>query len=251
MNNTSDSNCRPHAKGVALIALQAMTPNAIAEHSEITRQAVSKHLRILAECEMLKRRCEGRKIYYQLEINKVKEVDQWLDPFRKICTLLFDLVADKEKNALILRREFAANRQLVWDCYTKSELLDQWFAPAPLTTQTKSMDFSEGGHWHYAMVDPKGTAYWSYTSYLTIKPIDYYISLDAFSNEAGEINHDLPRAEWLVVFRDQEENTLIETVVKYQSPSDLERVIEMGVEQGIKSILEKLDQFLVTTLYNQ
>ncbi|MEQ9209596.1 MAG: SRPBCC domain-containing protein, partial [Pseudomonadales bacterium] len=73
--------------------------------------------------------------------------------------LLFDFIVDKKKNTLTIKREFAGNRQLVWDCYTKSELLDQWFAPRPLSTKTKSMDFSEGGHWHYAMVESDGKEY--------------------------------------------------------------------------------------------
>jgi len=69
---------------IALIASQAMTPNALAEHFDTTRQAVSKHLRILNECQLIKQKQSGREIYYQLNINKMKEVDKWLDQFRKI-----------------------------------------------------------------------------------------------------------------------------------------------------------------------
>ncbi len=69
---------------ITLIALQAMTPNAIAEHFDTTRQAISKHLRILTECELVKPKQEGREIYYELEIKKMKEVDKWLEQFRKI-----------------------------------------------------------------------------------------------------------------------------------------------------------------------
>ena len=69
---------------IALIAVQAMTPNAIAEHFDTTRQAVSKHLRILTECELVKQAHQGREIYYQLEIDKMKEIDKWLEQFRKI-----------------------------------------------------------------------------------------------------------------------------------------------------------------------
>jgi len=69
---------------IALIALQAMTPNAIAEHFDVTRQAISKHLRILTECELVKQEYQGREIYYQLEIDKMKEIDKWLEQFRKI-----------------------------------------------------------------------------------------------------------------------------------------------------------------------
>lgn len=160
--------------------------------------------------------------------------------------LQFDFTVDKENSQLTLRREFLANRQLVWDCYTKSELLNQWFAPKPLTTKTKSMEFEEGGHWHYAMIDTSGTEYWGYTEYVTIKPIDYYTSLDTFSNEMGEVNKDLPGAKWKVEFIDNGERTLVETVIQYNSFADLETIIQMGMEQGMTMTLEKLDELLET-----
>ena len=75
---------------IALIALQAMTPNALAAHFDTTRQAVSKHLRVLSECELITQKQQGREIYYQLQINKMKEIDQWLEQFRKIWEERFD-----------------------------------------------------------------------------------------------------------------------------------------------------------------
>ena len=75
---------------IALIALQAMTPNAIAENFHSTRQAVSKHLRILTECELVKQEQQGREIYYSLEIKKLKEVDKWLNQFRKLWETRFN-----------------------------------------------------------------------------------------------------------------------------------------------------------------
>lgn len=75
---------------ITLIALQAMTPNAIADNFNTTRQAVSKHLRILTECELVKQEQQGREIYYSLEIDKMKEIDQWLNQFRKIWETRFD-----------------------------------------------------------------------------------------------------------------------------------------------------------------
>ena len=75
---------------ILLIAFQAMTPNAIAEHFDTTRQAVSKHLRILTECELVKQEQAGREIYYQLNADKMKEIDQWLEQFRKIWENRFD-----------------------------------------------------------------------------------------------------------------------------------------------------------------
>lgn len=75
---------------IALVALQAMTPNAIAENFNTTRQAVSKHLRILTECELVKQEQLGREIYYSLEIGKMKEIDKWLEQYRKIWETRFD-----------------------------------------------------------------------------------------------------------------------------------------------------------------
>lgn len=156
--------------------------------------------------------------------------------------LQFDFLADKEKNTLTIRREFAADRQLVWDFHTKSELLEQWFAPRPFTTKTKSMDFREGGYWLYAMIDPTGPEYWGRMDYLKIQPTEKYTGLDAFCDDKGEINPELPRAEWNVTFTDLGENALVETVVTYNSLADLETVIQMGMEEGMTSTLEKLDE---------
>ncbi|MBB6501350.1 ArsR/SmtB family transcription factor [Pedobacter cryoconitis] len=69
---------------IALIAIQAMTPNAIAQHFDTTRQAISKHLRVLTECELVRQGHQGREIYYQLEIDKMKEIDKWLEQFREL-----------------------------------------------------------------------------------------------------------------------------------------------------------------------
>jgi len=75
---------------MVLIAAQAMTPNTIADHFDMTRQAVSKHLKILTECELVKQEYQGREIFYQLEIDKMKEIDEWLDQFRKIWESRFE-----------------------------------------------------------------------------------------------------------------------------------------------------------------
>jgi uncharacterized protein YndB with AHSA1/START domain len=160
-------------------------------------------------------------------------------------TMQFDFIVDKEKNTLTVKREFAANRQLVWDCHTKSELLDRWFAPAPFTARTKSMSFRDGGHWLYAMVAPDGKEHWGRTDYLKINPIKNYTALDGFCDEHGNLNPDLPRANWNVTFQDFGQNTLVQTVVTYKSLADLETVISMGMKEGLTATLENLDDLLV------
>ena len=86
---------------IALLALQAMTPNALAEHFDTSRQAVSKHLKILTECELVTQEHQGREIYYRLEIEKMKEIDEWLEQYRKIWETRFsqldDLLAKTKK----------------------------------------------------------------------------------------------------------------------------------------------------------
>ncbi|ABG58385.1 ArsR/SmtB family transcription factor [Cytophaga hutchinsonii] len=79
---------------ILLIAAQSMTPNALAEHFDISRQAVSKHLRILTECELVKQEYTGREIYYQLEVNKMKEIDHWLKQYKKIWESRFNQLDD-------------------------------------------------------------------------------------------------------------------------------------------------------------
>lgn len=75
---------------ITLIATTAMTPNALAEHFHTSRQAVSKHIKILAECELIKEEKTGREIYYKLEVDKMKAIDQWLEQFRKIWETKFN-----------------------------------------------------------------------------------------------------------------------------------------------------------------
>jgi uncharacterized protein YndB with AHSA1/START domain len=160
--------------------------------------------------------------------------------------LQFDFLIDKEQNTMTIKREFAAKRQLVWDCYTKSDLLDQWFAPKPLTTKTKFMDFREGGYWHYVMVTPDGQEYWGRMDYQTIQPIENYTSLDGFCDDSGALNPELPRSNWNVTFSDVATRTLVVSIITYQSSEALQQVIDMGMEEGLTSTLGRLDELLLT-----
>jgi uncharacterized protein YndB with AHSA1/START domain len=158
--------------------------------------------------------------------------------------LQFDFVVNKDQSAITVAREFAAPRQLVWDCHTKSELLDQWFAPKGLTTKTKHMEFREGGYWHYAMITPDDQKFWSRLDYKTIQPIDGYKARDGFCDETGAVNFSMPAAGWNVSFTEKDERTLVTTVVQYASPDALQTVLDMGMRDGLTSTLERLDELL-------
>jgi uncharacterized protein YndB with AHSA1/START domain len=158
--------------------------------------------------------------------------------------LRFEFVVDKERRTITVIREFDGRRQLVWDCHTKSELLDRWFAPKPLTTQTRHMDFRPGGYWHYAMITPDGQKFWNRLDYKTINPIDGYTAQDGFCDEAGSVNPAMPGSNWDVTFADKDARTLVTTVVQYASAESLQASIDMGLKDGMASTLERLDELL-------
>jgi len=110
--------------------------------------------------------------------------------------LTFDFSVNRENKTITVNREFAAELPLIWDAYTKSEILDKWWAPKPWKAITKTMDFREGGHWLYAMVGPSGEEIWSLTKYDNIQIQKKLSGFDAFADEAGKVNKDMPRAAY-------------------------------------------------------
>ena len=158
--------------------------------------------------------------------------------------LTSEFLVDKTTGTLTIRREFDAGQQLVWDCHTRRDLLDQWFAPKPLSTRTKHMDFRAGGYWHYAMITPEGDEYWNRLDYLSIDPISGYTAMDGFSDAAGTVNPNMPRSQWTVTFAEAGSRTLVTTSVLYASADDLQKSIDMGLEGGMASTMQRLDELL-------
>jgi uncharacterized protein YndB with AHSA1/START domain len=158
--------------------------------------------------------------------------------------LQFDFTVDKESKSINVKREFAANVKLVWDAWTKPELMDQWWAPKPYQTKTKFMDFREGGHWLYCMVSPENIAHWCKADYISIIPYKMYKGLDAFCDEEGIVNEEMPRSNWCITFNDHGETTLVEIVIEFAELSDLEKNIELGFKEGFTMALGNLDQLI-------
>ena len=158
--------------------------------------------------------------------------------------LQFDFIINKENKTVNIQREFAANLDLVWDAWTKPELLDLWWAPKPYQTKTKSMDFREGGRWLYAMISPAGEKHWCINDYKKIVPKKMYAGLDAFSDENGVINEEMPRTEWTNTFSENTTTTMVSIVAKYDSLADLEKIIALGFKEGLTMALQNLDQYL-------
>ncbi len=162
--------------------------------------------------------------------------------------LKFDFVVNKEKNTVNVEREFAANLELVWEAWTNPEILDQWWAPKPYKTRTKSMDFREGGMWLYEMYNTEGEnpqeCHWCKNDYIKIAHQKMFSGLDAFCDEKGVVNQAMPRTQWTNEFNENGEKTLVTITAKYESLSDLEKIIEMGFKEGFTMAMENLDQYI-------
>lgn len=160
--------------------------------------------------------------------------------------LQFDFLVNKETNTVNVKREFAANLELVWEAWTNPEILDQWWAPKPYRTQTKSMDFREGGTWLYFMISPQGEKHWCKNDYLKIEHHKNYTRLDAFCDENGIVNTEMPRTSWTNTFIENKngETTSVQIVATYESLADLEKVIALGFKEGFTMALENLDQYI-------
>jgi uncharacterized glyoxalase superfamily protein PhnB/uncharacterized protein YndB with AHSA1/START domain len=158
--------------------------------------------------------------------------------------LLFEFTVNKENNTVNVTREFAANLDLVWDAWTKPEILDQWWAPKPYKNVTKSMDFTEGGTWLYYMISPENEVHWCKNDYLKINPKTSYTGLDAFCDEYGNTNTDMPRTEWTNTFTENTETTTVSIVAKYESLEELEKVIAMGFKEGFTMGMNQLDEYI-------
>lgn len=158
--------------------------------------------------------------------------------------LLFEFTVNKENNTVNVTREFAANLDLVWDAWTKAEILDQWWAPKPYKNVTKSMDFREGGTWLYYMLSPENEVHWCKNDYLKINPKTSYTGLDAFCDEHGNTNTDMPRTEWTNTFTENNNITTVSVVATYESLEDLEKVIAMGFKEGFTMGMNQLDEYI-------
>tara|TARA_R110002050_G_scaffold56512_3_gene127150 strand:- start:112845 stop:113819 length:975 start_codon:yes stop_codon:yes gene_type:complete len=160
-------------------------------------------------------------------------------------SLLFNFTVNKDNNTVNIQREFSGNLDLIWDAWTKPEILDQWWAPKPYKTVTKSMDFREGGMWLYYMLSPENEKHWCKNDYLKIEPKKSYTGIDAFCDENGSVNKDMPRTQWTNTFTEEQLNkTLVSIVATYESLADLEKVIQMGFKEGFTMALENLDQYI-------
>ncbi|HEV3412105.1 MAG TPA: SRPBCC domain-containing protein [Puia sp.] len=158
--------------------------------------------------------------------------------------LLFDFTLDKSKKTVFINREFDADLSLVWDAFTKQEILDQWWAPKPLASKTKVMNFKVGGRRFYAMVTPEGQERWSIQKYTSISPKTNFKFLNAFADK--DENPELPGSEWDLSFSEENGKTKVSVSIYNESLERMEKMIEMGFKEGFMMTLKSLEDLLAT-----
>lgn len=156
--------------------------------------------------------------------------------------LRFDFTVDKATKTALVTREFAAERSLVWDAFTKPEILDQWWAPKPFTSKTKYMDFKVGGRRFYAMVSPEGVDRWSIQEFTSISPKTNFKMSSAFADK--DENPELPCSDWDLNFSEQNGITTVRVSIYNESLARMEKMIEMGFSEGFKMTLNSLEDLL-------
>ena len=163
-------------------------------------------------------------------------------------SLLFDFTVDKAAKTVFITREFDAQLSLVWDAFTKAELLDQWVAPKPFKARTKYMDFRVGGRRFYAMVSPEGQERWLIQKYTSISPKTNFKMFNAFADK--DENPQLPGSNWDYTFSEQNGITKVDITIFNESLERMEKMIEMGFTEGYKASMNNLEN-LLTNLSKQ
>ncbi|MCS3532519.1 SRPBCC domain-containing protein [Chryseobacterium sp. JUb7] len=152
---------------------------------------------------------------------------------------------DFDSHSVYVMKIYNTDVSKVWNYFTKSELLDQWWAPEPWRCETKSQDFREGGIWLYSMVGPEGERHYAQVKYGEIMEHRSFDGVDTFCDENGHVNSDFPEAKWLFGFTGVEEGTKVTVNLHFQSEQAMKQLLEMGFEEGFKMGLNQLEEILI------
>lgn len=159
--------------------------------------------------------------------------------------LLFDFTVDKSTKTVFVTREFEADQSLVWDAFTKKEILDQWWAPKPFESRTKVMDFKVGGRRFYAMVSAEGQELnYSIQTYTAISPKTNFKFESVFADK--DENPFPPGSDWDLTFSEENGITKVSISIYNESLDRMEKMIEMGFKEGFTVTLNELGNLLQT-----
>jgi uncharacterized protein YndB with AHSA1/START domain len=148
---------------------------------------------------------------------------------------------------LVITREFAAPRELVWSVWNEPKHIEKWFGPKGFTTKVKSQDFVTGGKWDYVMIGPDGNEFPFNGVFLEVTPIERVVSTDEFGEEVQAQNPEMAMPKITSVttlFEDQGATTRVVIKTLHATPEDKEKHEAMGVVEGWGSSFEKMDEYL-------
>ncbi len=153
-------------------------------------------------------------------------------------------VRKPDGKSLVATRFLSAPVGEVWKAWTDPAIVDQWWAPKPWRTETKSMNFASGGAWLYAMAGPDGSRHWSKADLISVDPQKGFHARVYFCDEAGTLNPAFPVSEWHVTFQPEGNGTKATVEVSFKSADDLNKLVEMGFQQGFAMAHNNLDELL-------
>lgn len=153
------------------------------------------------------------------------------------------LVGDRE---LLIERTFDAPRELVWKAYTEPDRVADWFGPRGFKTLVRAMDVRPGGSWHYCMQSPEWGDAWGLARYQEVIPPERLVYEDLFSNEEGTPAEGMPVSTVTLTFEEQDGRTLMRSRTVFASAEERAKTIEMGMEEGTKETLDRLEEYLAS-----
>jgi uncharacterized protein YndB with AHSA1/START domain len=151
-----------------------------------------------------------------------------------------------DEQALLIERVYNAPRELVFKAWSEPERLAQWWGPKGWTLPVCNVDFRLGGVWHYCMQGPDGEQSWGKAVYSEIVPPERIAYTDGFSDEAGNLNPDMPAMVISIDFVAEGDKTRMVSRAQFASKEDMESLLQMGMIEGLTQTLDRLDEYLAT-----
>ena len=149
-----------------------------------------------------------------------------------------------ENRRIVVRHGYKQPLATLWDAFTQSAMLEQWWAPAPYKAVVVHNDFEEGKTLHYYMLSPEGEKHYCMAEYFAIEPLQSYMVKDAFCDAQGVINEDLPKLTWHNTFTTEGNLTVVTNTIAFERIEDMDEILKMGFEEGYTIALNQLYDIL-------
>ena len=150
-------------------------------------------------------------------------------------------------SSINITRRFDVTPHVLWEAWTDARSLEKWWAPKPYKAETRDFDFRPDGHWYYAMTG-KDEMHWAAMHYRNVEVLRSFDATSYFINDSGLKRTDMPETVWHVEFKEYGASTMLDVTVTGSEPGALEKLLEMGFEEGFKAALDNLEKYLNSTI---